>query len=174
MLALVPKHATQTTGGVALTPKSRKSIPEEIHTGSEAFLLVGDVAIGVGDEAEHSRLVTQETIDSFAIVSGDENPIHVNPNFAAELGLPGCIAHGVFTLSLVSSVLGNTLPGHGAILVGFREIEFLGPVVAGSTVKTRVRVVGITKQGKRVFTEFECSVGSKVVLKGAAELKLPK
>jgi acyl dehydratase len=49
---------------------------------------------------------TQEQIDAYAEASGDRNPIHVDPEFARSVGLPGAIAHGLLQMGLLARVAG--------------------------------------------------------------------
>lgn len=84
--------------------------------------------------------IDQDRIDTFADVTEDWQFIHVDPaRTAAETALPGTIAHGFLTLSLLSKMtyevretLDNTIMGYN---YGFEKIRFLAPVIAGSRVR---------------------------------------
>ena len=65
----------------------------------------------VGMSAELLRTVMESDVVAFAQLSGDDNPIHLSDAFAAATPFGGRIAHGLFTASLLSALLGTRLPG---------------------------------------------------------------
>ncbi len=67
--------------------------------------------ISVGESASVSRTLTADDIALFATVSGDVNPAHVDPDYAATDMFHHVIAHGMWGSSLISAVLGTELPG---------------------------------------------------------------
>ena len=67
--------------------------------------------IAVGDTAAIERTLTAEDIQLFAVMSGDVNPQHLDPDFAASTRFHGVIAHGMWGAALISAVLGTRLPG---------------------------------------------------------------
>ena len=69
----------------------------------------------VGQSAEAKRTVTADDIDRFAAVSGDNNPVHVDDAYAAKTPFKTRIAHGMLAGAFISAVLGERLPGPGAI-----------------------------------------------------------
>ena len=130
--------------------------------------------IRVGDTACLERTVTENDIELFALVSGDVNPAHLDAEFAAKdiFGKP--VAHGMWTASLVSAVLGTTLPGPGCIYLG-QTIAFTKPVFPGDTVTATVTV--LEKQDKKRFVRLEtvCTdQDGETVLKGEATVIAPK
>ena len=72
----------------------------------------------VGQSAEITRLVDDNTVKQFAEVSGDFNPLHMDEAYAARSPFRGRIAHGALVASFISCVLGNHLPGPGAVFAG--------------------------------------------------------
>ena len=69
--------------------------------------------IEVGHTASLSRTLTKTELEGFAAVSGDFNPTHLNEAYARAHGLQAPVAHGMWTASLISNLLGNRLPGAG-------------------------------------------------------------
>ena len=55
----------------------------------------------VGATEEFSKTVSEADIQTFAKVSGDENPLHLNPEYAKETVFKGCVAHRVLTASFI-------------------------------------------------------------------------
>jgi phosphate acetyltransferase len=130
--------------------------------------------IRVGDTACLERTVTENDIELFALVSGDVNPAHLDAEFAAKdiFGKP--VAHGMWTASLVSAVLGTTLPGPGCIYLG-QTIAFTKPVFPGDTVTATVTVLEKQDKKRLVRLETVCTnQDGETVLKGEATVIAPK
>ncbi|WP_375209338.1 bifunctional enoyl-CoA hydratase/phosphate acetyltransferase [Hyphomonas jannaschiana] len=130
--------------------------------------------ISVGETASLERRVTENDIELFALVSGDVNPAHLDAEFAAKdiFGKP--VAHGMWTASLVSAVLGTTLPGPGCIYLG-QTIAFTKPVFPGDTVTATV--TALEKQDKKRLVRLETVCTNQdgdTVLKGEATVIAPK
>jgi acyl dehydratase len=88
--------------------------------------------------------VTQERVNAFAEATGDDQWIHMDRERAAASPLNGTIAHGFLTLSLVSTLLRQTItlpPLKMAINYGLNRVRFISPVPAGSRVRARIAVV---------------------------------
>ena len=80
----------------------------------------------VGQSAELTRTVQDGDLTTFAAVTGDDNPLHLDEAYAAATPFKGRIAHGMLSAGYISAVLGTKLPGPGAIYVSqslsFRRI----------------------------------------------------
>src|SRR5262249_55394883 len=98
--------------------------------------------LALGQSAEDARVVADAGITKFAEVSGDFNPVHVDEEFAQTTPFKGRIAHGMLSGAFISSVLGNRLPGPGAIYIS-QSLKFKRPVRPGDEVVTRVEVTDI-------------------------------
>jgi len=72
--------------------------------------------VAVGEEIpERSNVVDRAQLVQYAGASGDFNPIHWNPDVAQMVGLPGVIAHGMFTMALVARAVGEWAGDPGAV-----------------------------------------------------------
>ena len=71
--------------------------------------------IEVGESASFERIITQQDIRLFAAVSGDANPTHLDEAFAKLARFKGVVAHSMLGAGLISSLLGNRLPGAGTL-----------------------------------------------------------
>ena len=71
----------------------------------------------VGNSYIEKKRVSEKVVKSFAIASGDKNPIHLDKKFAEKPIFKGRIAHGMLIVSFISSVIGNKFPGPGTIYV---------------------------------------------------------
>ena len=123
--------------------------------------------MSVGQSAERSRVVGEADITAFAEVSGDHNPVHMDETFAATTRFQGRIAHGMLSATYISAVLGEQLPGHGAIYVS-QSLGFRRPVRIGDEVTVRVTVTAIDEAKGRVSLDTVCLVGGKAVIEGEA------
>jgi 3-hydroxybutyryl-CoA dehydratase len=124
----------------------------------------------VGEEAILTKLVSDDDIKTFARISGDDNPVHMNDDYARGTMFGGRIAHGMLVAGLISAVLGTKLPGPGAIYVS-QQLRFLAPVRPGDQVTARAKVTDWNAEKGRVtlLTDVTNQEGS-VVIEGEARL----
>lgn len=130
--------------------------------------------LAVGDSAELTRTLRTRDIELFATASGDANPLHLDPAFAADGAFGRVVAHGMWTASLISALLGTRLPGPGTVYLG-QDLRFLKPVGVGDTVTVRVTVTEKIADGRRVRLDCVCldERGERVVA-GSAEVRAPE
>ena len=128
--------------------------------------------LSVGMRESFMKTVLASDVVGFAELSGDHNPIHLSDHFAQKTRFGGRIAHGLYTASLISAVLGMRLPGPGAVYL-HQTLNFKGPVRIGDVVTISVEVVELTEQGRRCRLHCECAVDGKVVLDGEAIVMAP-
>jgi 3-hydroxybutyryl-CoA dehydratase len=121
----------------------------------------------IGQTAEHRRVVSEADIDTFAAVSGDTNPVHLDAAYAAQTRFGGRIAHGLLAASYLSALLGTELPGPGAVYVS-QTLRFRRPVRIGDDVTARVTIAAIDAERGRVRLETVCLVDGKTVVEGEA------
>ena len=128
--------------------------------------------LSVGMRETLLRTVMETTVTQFAAVSGDVNPIHLSDDYAAQTRFGQRIAHGMFTASLISAVIGTRLPGPGAVYLS-QTLRFLAPVKIGDVVAAVVQVAEMVEKGRRVRLECQCLVDGKPVLEGEAWVMVP-
>lgn len=129
-----------------------------------------DLTLGLAETLQ--KTVLGSDVVGFAEVSGDRNPIHLSEHFAARTPFRTRIAHGLYTASLISAVLGTRLPGPGAIYLS-QTLNFHAPVRIGDTVTVTVTVVDLVERGRRARLACTCHVGEVLVLDGEAMVKVP-
>ena len=117
-------------------------------------------------------MIREEDITKFAEVSGDYNPLHMDDEFAAQTPFGQRIAHGALTASYISGILGNNLPGPGAIFTGL-SMRFRRPVFIGDEVTVRAEVSEKNDRGNRVTMKVACIVKGKKVITGEAQVVAP-
>ena len=129
-----------------------------------------DLSVGMTERL--AKTVSSSDVVGFAEVTGDRNPIHLSEHFAARTPFGTRIAHGLYTASLISAMLGTRLPGPGAIYIS-QTLNFRAPVKIGDTVDVTVSVAELMPEKFRARLACTCSVGDDVVLDGEAWVKVP-
>ena len=113
------------------------------------------------------KTLTQEKIDRYARASGDLNPIHVDPAFAAGTMFGGTIAHGMLLLAYLSEMLTAAF-GEGWLSGGRLKVRFKGAARPGDVLTVRGRVQRIV--GQRAVCSVEClNQRGEVLITGEAE-----
>jgi 3-hydroxybutyryl-CoA dehydratase len=133
-------------------------------------ICIEDMEIGMSRYVQ--KTITDRDIALFSEVSTDRNPVHLDEDYAQETIFQGRVAHGMLTASLISAVIGEQLPGHGAVYLS-QSLRFMAPVRPGDTVRAEVTVMDIDHARRRVTLETRCAVGDTVVLKGEALVLAP-
>lgn len=126
----------------------------------------------VGMRETLMKTVMDSDVVGFARLSGDDNPIHLCETYAAGSRFGERIAHGLYTASLISAVLGTRLPGPGAVYRS-QTLAFHAPVRIGDVVTITVEVVELVAQGRKVRLACEAAVDGRVVLDGEAIVSVP-
>ena len=97
-------------------------------------------SIKIGDEAEIDHVVTQEDVDKFIELTGDNNKIHLDKGYTAQTKLAKPIVHGMLTASFISTLIGTKLPGHGALWYE-QHTRFLKPLYVGERIRVWGKVI---------------------------------
>ena len=130
--------------------------------------------LAVGDSAELSRHVRASDIAEFVHLVGDLNPVHSDATLMGQTAFQEPIAPGMWTAALISTVIGNRLPGPGSIYVA-QDLKFLRPVKAGDTITARVEVVELLSERNRVRLKTTCvNQRGELVLSGEAWVLPPR
>jgi 3-hydroxybutyryl-CoA dehydratase len=121
----------------------------------------------VGMTATFAKTITEADIVLFASVSGDNNAMHINEEFAQATQFKGRIAHGMLSASVISAAIAGRLPGPGTIYLS-QNLRFKAPVRPGDTVHAIVTIKELLPEKRRVSLSTVCTVGGKVVIDGDA------
>lgn len=127
-------------------------------------------SLRVGQIATIRRVLTQEDFNRFAALSGDNNPIHTDPEFAGRTRFGRPVAHGMFLFGLISSAVGTCLPG--AILVE-QELMFPTPTYVDEEVIVHAEVTAL--RAEEPTAELTTSVtrsGGEIGCQGRAVVHL--
>jgi 3-hydroxybutyryl-CoA dehydratase len=129
--------------------------------------------LSIGDAAEMSFPVTEQVIERFAEVSGDDNPVHLDEAFAAQTQFGTRIAHGMLSAGFISAMVGTCLPGYGSIYLS-QSLRFRRPVKIGDIVVVTAKVTALDPEKARATIETLCAVDGKTVVEGEAVLMVPR
>ena len=129
--------------------------------------------IQTNDVARLSRTLEPEDIQLFAVMSGDVNPAHVDPEYARSSMFHEVIAHGMWGGALISTVLGTQFPGPGSIYIN-QTLHFSRPVKVGDTITVTLTCLKKFDHNKHVLFDCQCTNQDGLeVIRGTAEVKAP-
>jgi 3-hydroxybutyryl-CoA dehydratase len=124
----------------------------------------------IGDKASMSKTVSESDIYTFAGVTGDFNPVHINAEFAKKTMFKERIAHGMLSAGFISAVIGTSLPGANTIYMG-QELRFIAPVKIGDTVTATVEVIEkIEAKNRAVLRTTVTNQDGVMVIDGKAKV----
>jgi acyl dehydratase len=104
----------------------------------------------VGDKSTLSKAFTESEVEQFANISFDDNPVHLNQEYAENTMFGKRIVHGLLVSSLFSGLIGGKLPGHGSVYLG-QNLSFKAPVFINEKVQASVEVIKI-REDKPIIT----------------------
>lgn len=130
-------------------------------------------ALQIGDGFTFTRVITAEQVRDFAALSGDDNPIHLDPEAARAMGFERPIVHGTFVLGIASKVMGRDFPGPGSLAVSL-SAKFLRPIPVDSEVTLEVKVAEKLERFRHVKMRIYAYMGGKMMMGGEAVVIPPK
>jgi len=128
----------------------------------------------VGQQGAVTRTLTQNDITLFAVMSGDVNPAHMDPEYAKNDIFHGIVGQGIWTASLISALLGTVMPGVGTIYLE-QDIKFKKPVRIGDTIT--VTAIVRDKRPDKLIVALDCKAVNQrgeIVADGLATVLAPK
>jgi 3-hydroxybutyryl-CoA dehydratase len=109
----------------------------------------------IGEKRTSVVTYSTEKVETFAKLSGDENPIHLNEDFAKESLFGGRIVHGILVASQISALIANELPGPGSVYLN-QELKFVNPVYHGDEITCIVEVIELKEDKNIIFLQTLC------------------
>jgi 3-hydroxybutyryl-CoA dehydratase len=152
---------------LAAAPAVRPAPPFRVHPPGKTI-----EELSVGDSASVTKRISQADIDAFARISGDDNPAHVDAEWAAASRLGGRVAPGMLTAGLISAVLGTLLPGPGSIYMS-QTLRWVSPVRPDDLLTATATVTEILAEKGRVVLETVVTRDGEPVLTGEALVMAP-
>lgn len=129
--------------------------------------------IQIGDKASICRVLSEDDVQLFGILSGDVNPTHFDEDFAKQVGLDGIAGHSMWAGLLISGILGTELPGPGTIYRS-QNIEFCTKLRVGDSITVTVTATSKDEETKNIT--FDCVAINQdgiTMLKGVALVGAP-
>lgn len=119
-----------------------------------------------------SKTITADDINMFAEVTGDFNPLHMDPEYCKHTRFKERIAHGFLTGSLISTAISKEFPG--AIYLK-QDMKFLKPVKIGDTITSKVEIISVDQTRKFIKLATSCiNQKGEEVIQGDALILLSK
>lgn len=132
-----------------------------------------DQQFNKGDMYRHEFSFTQDDVITFALASGDQNPIHLDPDFAKKTIFGRTIVHGFLGASVFSKVFGTMYPGYGTIYLK-QDLSFFKPIF---TLEKYTAVFEILetypKKNRAEIRTSIITVNNEIVIDGLALIKHP-
>ena len=100
------------------------------------------LAMTVGQRARRSLTLSQRDVDDYARITGDRNPLHFDPDFAAKTKFGRLVVHGGLTAGILNALVAEDLPGPGTVFMS-QELRYLAPVYIGDTITGEVEVLEV-------------------------------
>ena len=99
---------------------------------------------------EFSKILSSEDVESFAIASGDTQPLHLDDSQASKTRFKKRIAHGILTAGVISAAIGTQIAPGQVVIYMNQSLKFLGPVYIGDTVTAKLNVISINAPRKTI------------------------
>ncbi len=128
----------------------------------------GPLGLRVGQRARRTKTVTARDVDLYAEITGDRNPLHFDPAFAARTRFGRLVAQGGIAAGMLNTLVAMDLPGPGTVFMS-QALRYLAPTYLGDTLTAEVEVLAlkadkpvcqlraaITNQEGTVVLEGEC------------------
>lgn len=103
------------------------------------------MSYAVGDTYEYTFKFSQADVVVFAQLTGDDNPLHLDPEYAATTIFKRPIIHGMLGASVFTKIIGTQFPGHGSIYMG-QTFEFLRPMYVDVDYKAVFKIQSINNE----------------------------
>ena len=100
------------------------------------------MSLVVGQRATRSLTLTEEHVRKYAEITGDRNPLHFDPDFAAGTRFGKLVVQGGLTTGLLHALVAQDLPGPGTVFLS-QNWKFTSPVFIGDTITAEAEVVSV-------------------------------
>tara|TARA_B100000579_G_C22839942_1_gene860889 strand:- start:2172 stop:3356 length:1185 start_codon:yes stop_codon:yes gene_type:complete len=128
------------------------------------------IFVGLSKELKHT--ITTNDIEKFVELTGDDNRLHVDEEFASKTKFKHPVVHGMLGASFISTIIGTKLPGDGALWFS-QNMEFILPVRINDTITVRAEVIKMEHKDKIIHISTEIFNQKKqIVVRGVAKVKI--
>ena len=129
--------------------------------------------ISKGMSATETKIISELDVATFAEITGDSNPIHIDADYARDSIFGQRVSHGMLVAGLISAVFGCKFPGKVCIYVN-QSLQFQNPVFIGEMVTVTVIAKELISDKQMVEFDIIESVQEKYVVTGVATLMSPE
>jgi 3-oxoacyl-[acyl-carrier protein] reductase len=145
----------------------------ELDAGDRVTSVFADFAqVKVGDRESLVKAIGEADIRRFVDMTGDDNPLHVDAQYASSTPFKEVVVHGMLGASFISTVIGTKLPGPGALWVS-QSMEFHLPVRLGDTITVTCTVLAKHERDRLLDLETRIvNQHGQVVLSGHGKVKV--
>jgi acyl dehydratase len=124
-----------------------------------------------GDKAVLKKAFSEQEVRLFAELSTDDNPVHLDKEYAEQTQFGQRIVHGMLASSLFTGLIGGKLPGHGCIYLG-QTLSFKAPVYLDEEVEALVEVIHLREDKPIATLKTLCrKADGTVAIEGEAVVK---
>jgi 3-oxoacyl-[acyl-carrier protein] reductase len=128
--------------------------------------------LNVGDKAELKHLITKDDINKFVELTGDDNKLHIDVDYAKNTSFKKPVAHGMLSASFISTIIGTKIPGDGALWFS-QSIEFLLPVRIGDELTVKAEILKKIDSSKSIELQTDIyNQHKQKVTSGIANVKI--
>jgi acyl dehydratase len=148
----------------------KKDVYKVIKNNNHSKDKVIDIDDLMNKEAICEFLITNDSIDNLANLSGDHSNIHVCDNFAQKRNFRQRVVHGALLVSCISAVVGMELPGHSSLIQSV-NVKFLKPCYAGDSIKVKIQIIEVYASVETVIANvFIFNNREEKILKGKVQI----
>lgn len=127
----------------------------------------------IGHKAAFTRTVTEEDVVLFAKVTGDDQPLHLDPDFGKRTRFKQRIAHGMLSAGFISAALGTKLAPGFVVVYLSQQLRFRLPVAIGDTITADIEVTAVDAEKRTLTLRTDClNQNGDAVVKGEASVLL--
>ena len=129
----------------------------------------------IGKKANKTKKITKEIVNDFGEMIEDLNPLHMDKQKAEKGPFGKRIAHGVYGIGMISSILAMQMPGEGTIYLE-QNAKFLKPIYLEDTITATVEIVDIINKEKGILKlrTYVVNQDADIVVDGYAVVKVNK
>ena len=128
--------------------------------------------IKIGSTEKLVHVITQQDLDNFVELTGDDNKLHVDKEYASQTSFKKPVVHGMLGASFISTLIGTRLPGDGALWYS-QTLEFLAPVRIGDEITITANVTKKHDRDRIVELQVEIlNQNKQVVTRGLSKVKI--
>ncbi len=129
--------------------------------------------VHAGDQVSFTRTVTEKDVEAFARVTGDNQPLHLDPDFGQRTRFGKRIAHGMLSAGYISAALGTKLAPGFVVVYLAQQLRFRLPVRIGDTITVALEVTEVDEEKRTLTVRTDCvNQDGAVVVQGEARVLL--